>query len=345
MTTVVDTSILSPQYGLFRRMVRLTKLALVALSGTLLLTGVACQEGQVAEPTPTPTPTHTPETTGGISSLYVQEAESGTFESNGDETYTLTLHDVVPYTTCFSDKSSAIAGLYLMREFIDTFDWEIPPNAAVVLKEADESEDTLIVQLFSPDYDAATQTLSYTVSIIENYTADALGHFLANKDASIPQSFGAASLFIDSYHYDYYKLKGISSCPFCNLTGADLTGADLAGADLTGADLIEAVLTDADLRDADLRGAHLIGADLRGAVLVNANLTDAVFTFADLTDADLTDADLTDAFLYCARLISADLRRVVLTRADLRGADLCDTECDGWITEGVIIDEHTKCPP
>ncbi|MBN2570265.1 MAG: hypothetical protein JXB42_12620 [Deltaproteobacteria bacterium] len=137
--------------------------------------------------------------TGKVNYMFVQEAASGTLEPQADGSYRLELKGVVPFTIYFSDRPATIAGNVDMKDFIDKFDWgpDIPPNAAIVLYDANEAEDTLIAQLLSPAYDKETAVLSYTVKPLKNYTGDGLAYHFARQDASLPASFSKVSLYID----------------------------------------------------------------------------------------------------------------------------------------------------
>lgn len=134
-----------------------------------------------------------------VTYMFVQEAAEGSLVPEGDGSYRLTLREVIPYTVYFSDRPYTNAGNTPMKEFLDRFCWdpENPPNAAVVLREADASEDILVVQLLSPEYNAAKAILSYKLRPLKDYRGKGLAYYHAGRDESIPQSFGTVSLFID----------------------------------------------------------------------------------------------------------------------------------------------------
>jgi hypothetical protein len=78
------------------------------------------------------------------------------------------------------------------------FDPADPPNAAVVLAEpASAEEDVVIVELSDPDYDAAAETLRYTVTVLGERGAPGLTAWTDRADASLPETFGHVALFID----------------------------------------------------------------------------------------------------------------------------------------------------
>ena len=131
--------------------------------------------------------------------LFVQDAASGTFVDDGNGSYILTLHDVSPQTIYFSDRPVRDAGQVGMRKFLASgcFNSENPPNAAINVLNADQAHDVVIVELFHPVYDAETATLKYSARLLKdgNLSVTSLD---ARRDSSIPASFGAVALFIDS---------------------------------------------------------------------------------------------------------------------------------------------------
>jgi uncharacterized protein YjbI with pentapeptide repeats len=132
------------------------------------------------------------------------------------------------------------------------------------------------------------------------------------------------------------------------LRGADLNGAVLSKADLNEADIRGANLRGANLSNASLSGADLSGADLRGANLSSIDLREAVLRGATLQGADLRQADLREAKLRGAQLNRADLsgvdfRLAVLMETNLNSATLTnaclwDTQCAGWLIQGIICE-------
>ncbi|HII07738.1 MAG TPA: hypothetical protein HA349_10625 [Methanotrichaceae archaeon] len=132
-----------------------------------------------------------------ISFLFVQEGENGTFVDEGDGNYTLTIK-AKPYTVYFSDRPYTIAGSISTGEFVDGFDWTVPPNAAVVVIGGTEEENVVIVQLRNPRYSEDEGTLRYSATIIGDYGAEGLSYYELLRDDSIPQEFGAVSIYIDT---------------------------------------------------------------------------------------------------------------------------------------------------
>ena len=136
-----------------------------------------------------------------ISILFVQTATSGTFVAT-DNGYSLTLDEVNPQIIYFSDRPDRITDHMTVEDFVNM--WNIgddsfesnPPNAAVTVLGAEESEDTIIVKLTNPVFDSEIMTLQYTAQILED-TSDGLSYFAEHVDGTLPESFGDVALFID----------------------------------------------------------------------------------------------------------------------------------------------------
>ena len=130
--------------------------------------------------------------------LFVQNATSGTFTSNGDETYTLTMNGVSSQTIYFSDRPERDAGQIDMQTYLNSgrFNDTNPPNAAIDVLNGEEGSDVAIVELFNPVYDSDAATLQYTARILED-ASHSVAVFNERRDASIPTTFDAVALFID----------------------------------------------------------------------------------------------------------------------------------------------------
>ncbi len=139
--------------------------------------------------------------------LFLQQAQSGTFElaNNGNpDEYMLTLENVWPETTYFSDRPQRISGTMSNEEFLGLdgmFSIDNPPNAAVVLSDASSEEDVILVELMNPQYDPAAGRLIYTVKLFNDEVSAGLKNWRARKDQSLPNSFSHVTLFIDSNSY------------------------------------------------------------------------------------------------------------------------------------------------
>ena len=138
--------------------------------------------------------------------LYVQTAHSGSLSPEGvDGQRTLTLNDVSPVTVYFADRPDRETGHEPTEDFIanwnqgeDSFASN-PPNAALDIF-GEDSQNILIVELMSAQYDVQNQTLEYQVLILDDETE---GH--------IPETFNEVALFIDSSHKDYYCVCELAS--------------------------------------------------------------------------------------------------------------------------------------
>lgn len=235
--------------------------SLAAAMGTLMAASSIAANNQIQTEIVSPAANAT-------SFLYVQHASSGTIESENDAStaaiYKLTLNGVYNNTMSFSDRPdrkvdqiTTARYVHLWTKGQDSFAAD-PPNAALVMNEAGGSEAIVVVELLNPVYDSEKQTLVYDIVALDPKE----GLLAFRSSASLPDSFGKATLFIDN------AIDG-NCTPGPN---ADLAWCSLYNLDLSGRDLSYAKLTSANLANSNLTGAALDGADLDGA-----NLTDAEF--------------------------------------------------------------------
>ncbi len=134
--------------------------------------------------------------------MFVQNARSGRFERNGaaQGLYRLTLDGVQPHTIYFSDRPARDAGLSPMKRFLPGlgFSPQNPPNAALVVAGRNGDADTLVIEIFSPRYDAKAERLTYDARILDRNGSERLAAFARRqRDKTLPRRFGEASLFID----------------------------------------------------------------------------------------------------------------------------------------------------
>src|SRR5690242_7400967 len=91
--------------------------------------------------------------------MFVQVADSGALQPKQDAPgqYVLTLRGIAPQTVYFSDRPLRMAGHMPTGEFLKRlgFSDQNPPNAAVAVEGAAADEDTIIVELRRPVYNAA----------------------------------------------------------------------------------------------------------------------------------------------------------------------------------------------
>ncbi len=138
--------------------------------------------------------------------LFVQSSTKGSFEAVlGDSNrYTLSLKGVTPCMISFTDRPIRMASTISTKNFVDN--WNAgkgannfksdPPNAALVLS-VNNIDDIYIFSLQNPSYDANTQTLTYTATPITITTSPSMDQIPCTLNATMPASFGPATLFID----------------------------------------------------------------------------------------------------------------------------------------------------
>ena len=136
-----------------------------------------------------------------ITHIFIQEGTNGSFLNDGSGNYTLTMTNVVPYTIFFADRPARDVGLTPMDKFLEGFNFGAsnPPNAAIILPDENETSDMIIVELTNPQYDNTTGTLTYTASLLKDYSFESVW-FQDQKikvDSSIPERFGSVVLVID----------------------------------------------------------------------------------------------------------------------------------------------------
>ena len=144
-----------------------------------------------------------PDAEHGPEMLFVQSFQSGSIVPSDDVAgrYTVTLDHGLGETIYFSDRPERIVGSTPAAAFLDGlgFSDDNPPNAAI-LTHNQEGESTLaVVELFDPVYDAATNSVTYDLQILDHWQdASDLGfaETPVGLDA-IGDTFGTAHLFID----------------------------------------------------------------------------------------------------------------------------------------------------
>jgi hypothetical protein len=169
-------------------------LPLASIAITLTLAAAGCG-GSTAEPAGTGSrPSE-------VGLLFVHAAPHGTMVSPaGDGRYTLTLRDSAPQVIWFSDRPERHFGHLAVERFVTgwgSFGFaKDPPNGALTLLRADDSEDTVILELGQPSYDANERTLSFPARVLEHANGR-LADFESANDKGVPERFAEASLFID----------------------------------------------------------------------------------------------------------------------------------------------------
>lgn len=135
-----------------------------------------------------------------ISYLFVQEGLSGSLVKEQNNTMTLTIHGVRENTVYFSDRPARISGLVDTALFTTSSMWNgsNPPNAALMLPGAPESNDTVILTISGPEYYKTESTLVYSATLVPNYHGEGLKAYQVFADPAVPEEFGQVILFIDS---------------------------------------------------------------------------------------------------------------------------------------------------
>ncbi len=179
--------------------------ALAASLGSLAAIGVAGVTSALArQATPVATPI-----SGDASYLFVQAGfTSGTLADNGDGTFLLTLMNAPAQTVYFSDRPDRIVGATPTERFLEEmgFDGGDPPNAALVIQVDAENTDVIVFALTAPVYDADLASLTYTATLLEGFDqlVDTGVGFVEEPLTAdtLPQEFGASTLFIDNSPWD-----------------------------------------------------------------------------------------------------------------------------------------------
>lgn len=134
--------------------------------------------------------------------LFVQEAQGGTLTPGTDDTYALALEGVGAVTVMFTGRPMRQAATMDTAQFISQWDEmfaDDPPNAALTFENVGGGGmNTAVFAISRPVYDADQRTLVYSAydlllgadAEVETAQGDTL--------AELPESFGPASLFIDS---------------------------------------------------------------------------------------------------------------------------------------------------
>jgi exo-beta-1,3-glucanase (GH17 family) len=136
--------------------------------------------------------------------LFTQTAEGGTLQADPAEegSYLLTLTGVSPRTVYFSDRPQRNAGTLETEAFVNGWSASFgddPPNAALVFTEAGQPGEEAAVGIISdPAYDGETGTLIYRAKGMPAADEDVAVDWRGDPLEQLPESFGAASLFIDA---------------------------------------------------------------------------------------------------------------------------------------------------
>jgi hypothetical protein len=173
-----------------RRAVLTGASALAIATAALRMRAVLAEDG-----TPVATPTEAP------SWLFTQTFREGDWETTATEgAFALHLRGGLASTVGFTDRPNRDVMLLTTNEFIPML-WDSPdnpPNAAIIVEDAG-TQYTFLLVLTDPVYDKDADQITYTARVLESYTGDGLGATVERvADGTLPQTFGAGALFIDS---------------------------------------------------------------------------------------------------------------------------------------------------
>lgn len=183
-----------------------------------------------------------------IGLLFSRTARKGslrTVKGKGSNRYVLTLRNPGRQVIWFQDRPGRQSGHLPLRHFIGSWKGfgftDDPPNAALSVLGGAESQDTAILTLGRPRYNASKRRLRYPARARAEATGN-LANFEHDHDPGAVKRFGRAALFIDDATADVLGQCVIQ--PFTNCLLADLIDADLSEADLTGARFCHTTMPD-----------------------------------------------------------------------------------------------------
>lgn len=137
--------------------------------------------------------------------LFTMRAAAGsttqlTAEDDEDERFTLSFTDVAQVMTVFTDRPAREASAITVQQFVEGWEAtfaESAPNAVLSYLDSSSSTPlTIVTTLYSPVYDAAANTLSFTA--VRIYRDVALPDNIQWTRPVTPASFTSPTLFIDS---------------------------------------------------------------------------------------------------------------------------------------------------
>jgi hypothetical protein len=279
-----------------------------------------------------------------VTLLFVTSAASGTMApvAGSPSTYSLTLQGLDRNVVWFTDHPARKAGTVPASAFVQ--DWSgygfasDPPNAALVLDAAHPGQDTAVGSLSSPTFDPGTGTLRADFTV---FTGQRLSHVtgdLADKarratGATLPASFGGASLFIDDAWDPTINAVQFPGQATTNVAETLIGHGPVNFSSPTGQpQLVVYGSVEGSLAGSTFAGPMMFTApSLSGVNLSDVTETGTgpvVFDVIDFTDTDLQGADLPNA--------EFPLPGVDFDGADLQGATL------GQVS-GAITDADTTC--
>jgi hypothetical protein len=115
--------------------------------------------------------------------------------------FVLTLQGEHGRTIAFTDRPQRLVHSMPTQKFLDGlgFTPANPPNAALVMEPSPGETDIVVLELLNPQYDAAAQSLTYDVVILDTFVTERGLTFQETPRQPDPagEEFGLAQLFID----------------------------------------------------------------------------------------------------------------------------------------------------
>ena len=144
----------------------------------------------------------------------VMDAARGTYDG---KSRTLTLTETDPATVVFTDRPDRDAGRYSTKWVLQSWEDDLfpgdPPNATVVVSNAPDQQDAMVVTLGSPSY-TKDATVTFPVTPVDGQVLGGQGR---KADAELPATFDDVAVFIDSSNQLCYNL---AQCPDGQQVGA-----------------------------------------------------------------------------------------------------------------------------
>lgn len=217
--------------------------------------------------------------------LFVLTAAGGELERvrGRRRLFTLVLRRPAHDVTGFTDRPARRTGQQPLAHFVRR--WarlgfaEVHPNAAVVLADAPNNRDVLVVKLSRPRLGAGGRTLAFRAEVLKGNPTGRLRRIARSADPRVAARFGRVSLFIDPGGQEVGLLFTLSNIPLggsLSIAFVDGNGRPTAQIDLAG-DLF--VVTDGPTRLIAGPTAFLLTAPanspLNGTVQIGITVDDA----------------------------------------------------------------------
>jgi hypothetical protein len=168
--------------------------------GSLALTSSPIVSANAQDATPAASPVVEGEKT---TFLFLQTFDGGSLMPKPGEEgiYVLSLQGDRGRTIGFSDRPERIVTSGPTQGFLDGLGFSPvdPPNAALVFEPSAGETDVIVLELLNPQYDAAAQTLTYDVRILDTFAEQGGLSFQEEPRQPDPagEEFGPAELYID----------------------------------------------------------------------------------------------------------------------------------------------------